>query len=193
MSHLHRAHLHRVFSFRRLVGIVALLGVSPAAFAQSTQALVLAFDGAAPVPIGPWTSVLIALTIAACALVFLRRRGASRFAQWCLLVATGGVLAVIPPVPDADALTGPILLVTSPLTLSPISCPGAVNVLTFQNATGNTTTIRGVTLTGVGGCSLSGAPGAPASAPLPNGNPACTVGLIIPNTGQCTVTLFNIT
>ena len=183
--------LHRVLSFRRLAGGIAVAVASPAALAQSTQALILAFDGATAVPISPWASVMIALAIAACALVFLRRRGASRFAQWCLLVATGGVLAVIPPVPPADALAGPIQLVTSPLTLSPITCPVAVNVLTFQNATGNVTAIRGVTLTGVGACSLSGGSSAPANVPLPNGSPACAVGLVRPNAGLCTVTVFN--
>jgi hypothetical protein len=184
------SHLHRVFSLRWCVSVFALLGLNSAALAQSTQALVLAFDDNFAVPLSPWTSVAIALVIAACALAFLRRRGASGFAQWCLLIATGGVLALLPPVPEADAVVSATPLVHSPTVITPLSCPLGTNSFLFQNATGHTTTIRGVTITGVGPCSI----GLPPEA-LPGGvqqlvAPECTVGLPLAPSDYCVVTIF---
>ena len=184
------SHLHRVFSLRWCVGIVALSGLSPAALAQSTQALILSFDDNFAVPLSPWTSVAIALIIAACALAFLRRKGASGFAQWCLLIATGGVLAVIPPVPAADAGPASIPLVRSPTTVSPLSCPGATNIIMFQNATGHATVIRGVTVTGVGPCSVGLPPEAVPSSVQQFVAPECTVGLPVDPSAYCVVTIF---
>jgi len=186
------SHLNRVISLRGCVGIAVLLGMSPAALAQSTQSLILAFDASvSQVPIGPWTSVAIALLVAGIAFAALRRRNGSRFAQLCLLAATGGALVLIPPAPNADA-NGGYILTTSPFTLTPVTCPLAQNDLYFQNGTGATTTIRGVTLTGLGACSLSGGAGlvnAPLAAPIP----ACVTGLALPNGGQCSVRLYNLT
>ena len=185
------SQLLRVFSMRRLVGIAALAGVSPAAFAA--QSLVLAFSGPQAVPIGSWTSVMIAVAIAACALLMLRRGGASRFAQWCLLIGTSGVLAVIPLAPEANAEPSSIPLVTSPVTVSPVSCPLATNTLQFQNATGQTTTIQSIQLLGSPTtCSLGGA-GVAASVPLEQPSSPCSPGLAIPNGGFCYVTIYNVT
>lgn len=183
------SHLHRVISLRWCVGIAALLGLSPAALAQSTQALILAFDDNFAVPLSPWSSVAIALIIAACALAFLRRKGASRFAQWCLLIATGGVLAVFPPVPEADAVTSATPLVHSPTVISPLACPLGTNTFLFQNATGHATTIRGVTVTGVGPCSIGLPPGV-APGVVQGVAPECTVGLPLAPSDYCVVTIF---
>ena len=185
------SRLLRMISPRPFVGTVALLGLSQAALAQSTQSLVLAFDDNFAVPLSPWSSVAIAVVIAACALVFLRRRGASRFAQWCLLAATGGVLAVMQATPEAGAITSVVLLTKSPATVSPISCPSPSSTLTFQNATGHATTIRGISLTPPnGGCTLAGAPPAAANVTLQGSATPCTVGQVIADAGQCYVTLF---
>jgi len=184
------SHLHRLFPLRWCVGIAALLGLSSAALAQSSQSLILAFDDNFAVPLSPWTSVAIALIIAACALAFLRRRGASGFAQWCLLIATGGVLAVIPPVPPADAGLATIPLVKSPAIVSPLSCPSATNIFLFQNATGHATTIRGVTVTGLGPCSVGGPPTVVPGAALEFVAPECTVGVPVNPSGYCVVTIF---
>jgi len=185
MSLLLRSH-----SLRWCAGIAALLGLTPAALAQSAQSLVLSFDDNFAVPLSPWTSVAIALIIAACALAFLRRKGASGFAQWCVLIATGGVLAVIPPVPPADAGPASIPLVKSPAVVSPLSCPSAINTILFQNATGRTTTIRGVTVSGVGPCSIGLPPSVVPEGLLGFIAPECTVGLPLAPSGYCVVTIF---
>lgn len=184
------SHLHRVLSPRWCAGIFALLGSTSAALAQSTQALILSFDDNFAVPLSPWASVAIALIIAACAMAFLRRKGASGFAQWCLLLATGAVLAVIPPVPPADAGLASTPLVKSPTTVSPISCPSATNTIMFQNATGHATTMRGVTLTGVGPCSLGLPPEAVPGSVQQLVAPECTVGLPLAPSDYCVVTIF---
>ena len=184
------SHLHRMFSLRWCVGIIAVLGLSPAALAQSTQALILSFDDNFAVPLSPWASVAIALIIAACAMAFLRRKGASGFAQWCLLLATGAVLAVIPPVPEADAVISATPLVKSPTTVSPISCPSATNSILFQNATGHATIMRGITLTGVGPCSVGGTTTVAPSVVQQFVAPECTVGLPLAPSDYCVVTIF---
>ena len=184
------SRLLRMISPRQFVGTVALLGLSQAALAQSTQSLVLSFDDNFAVPLSPWSSVAIALIVAACGLAYLRRKGASGFAQWCLLVATGGVLAVVPPVPEAGAIISATPLVHSPTTVSPLSCPGATNTILFQNATGHATTMRAITLTGVGPCSLGLPPVAAPSAVQQFVAPECTVGLPLAPSDYCVVTIF---
>jgi len=174
---------------RRLAGIsigIAAAASSSAAFAQAAQSLILTFGGNSEVPIGGWTTIGIALMLAAGALVALRRKGASRFAQLCVLAATGGVLAVVTALPGADANVLPMQLVTSPLTVSPISCP---STLTFQNATGKATTIFSVALSGPANCTLIAPPAvAPPVVAVPSVQ--CTAGLVLPAGNTCDVNLY---
>jgi hypothetical protein len=182
-------------AIRRVTGSalgVAACAVSSTAFAA--QNLILAFGNGTAIPIGGWTTIAIALMIAACSLVLARRKGASRFAQWSLLIVTGGALSLIPPAPDADAGVGN-LLVTSPFVITNVTCAFPSSTLVFQNGTGGTTTIQSVSLTGAVSCSLS-PPATPAisqalpAAPL--SFPQCTAGLQLANNASCTVTLFSL-
>ena len=169
---------------------VAACAISSTAFAA--QNLILAFGNSAPVPIGGWTTIAIALMLAASAVVLTRRKGESRYAQWSLLIVAGSALSLLPATPEVDAGVVINQLVTSPLTLSGVTCSFPSSTLTFQNATGGPTTIQSVTLSGAGGCSISPPAVSPTlAAPLPT--PQCTAGLQLANSANCTVTLFNIT
>jgi hypothetical protein len=182
-------------AFRRLTGSalgIASCVISSAALAA--QNLVLAFGNGTPVPIGGWTTIAIAPMIAVCSLALSRRKNASRFAQWSLLVVTGGALCVIPPAPDADAIVGN-LLVTSQFVITNVTCAFPSSTLTFQNGMGGPTTIQSVSLTGAVSCSLT-PPSVPANsqalpaAPAPF--PQWPAGLLLANSANCTVTLFSV-
>jgi len=60
----------------------------------------------------------------------------------------------------------------------------------FQNATGHATVIRGVTVTGVGPCSVGLPPEAVPSSVQQFVAPECTVGLPVDPSAYCVVTIF---
>jgi hypothetical protein len=179
-------------ALRRVTGsALGLAACAASSTAFAAQNLVLAFGNGAAIPIGGWTTIVIALMLAVCTLVLSRRKGASRFAQWSLLVVTGGALSLIPPAPEADAIAF-TQLVTSPLTITNVACAFPSSTLTFQNGTGGPTTIQSVSLTGAVSCSLT-PPSIPAvSQVLAGPAPQCTAGLQLAKLDVCTVTLFSL-
>jgi hypothetical protein len=179
-------------AIRRVTGSalgLAACAVSSTAFAA--QNLILAFGNGTAIPIGGWTTIAIALMIAACSLVLARRKGASRFAQWSLLIVTGGALSLIPPAPEADA-GGPNQLVTSPFVIQNVTCAFPSTIYFFENDTGGPTTIQSVRVTGQIDCSLTPPPAVSQALPAaPVSFPQCTAGLKLASLDTCTVTLFN--
>ena len=99
-------------------------------------------------------------------------------------------MAAAVPVIEADAIISATPLVHSPTTVSPISCPSATNSILFQNATGHATIMRGITLTGVGPCSVGLPPEAAPGGVQQFVAPECTVGLPLAPSDYCVVTIF---
>jgi hypothetical protein len=159
-----------------LIGATSSTGV----LAQTvTQTLTVGFSGAAPIPIGGWTTVAMAVLLALVGAVLLRRRSPAGAWFWSAALLGAGVLLALQSIRSAEALIPitPLNLTSSPAAVQFVF-PGApiqTEVL-VTNGTGGTTTILSITL-GSGPYSLFGLP-----------NP-CTVGLILAPGASCTIGL----
>jgi hypothetical protein len=161
---------------------LALIGATSAtgALAQSvTQTLTLSFSAVAPVPIGGWTAVAIAMLLAVVGGVLLRRRFPTGAWFWAAALLGTGALLALQPIRSAEASipTTPLNLITSPASVQFVfpGAPDPVNVL-VTNATGGATTILSITLT-AGPLGMAGA------------LHPCSVGLVLAVGATCTIGL----
>jgi hypothetical protein len=179
---IRRVALSRAQHRLALRASLALAGASIAtgAFAQTvTQSLTINFTGGAPVPIGGWAAIGIALILAAAAGWVLRRSRATGVWIWfAAMVGTAGLFA-LPPIGDAHAAFPPTFLdlVTNPATVV-FTFPGAPvqTEVTVTNKSGAPTTLLAITL----------APGPYSTFAV--GVP-CTVGMVLPANGTCNIGL----
>jgi len=161
---------------------LAFVGVTAATSAPAqtvVQTLTLSFPATAPVPIGGWTVVAIAVLLAVVAVAVLRRRSSTGAWLWCVALLGTGALFALQPIRSAEALipTTPLSLVTSPASVQFVF-PGAPDpvVVLVTNNTGATTTITSIVLS-------AGPLGTTGST-----NP-CSVGTILAANATCTIGL----
>jgi len=114
---------------------VALPGVVPAAFAQSTENLIIGFAQGglqAAVPLSAGLTVAIALMLAVTAFVILRRRAmrSSRLFGWPLALFVGATLAVVG---GERAISEAQAFIASP-TINLSVSPGTLDLLTYWNS-----------------------------------------------------------
>ena len=159
--------------------------VAGRASAQASQQLVLAFDGGLSIPISGYTTLGIALAVAAIGWGMLRSGRVTRF--WAVLLAVaGGALLLALPERDAVAIVPGLTvnLTTSPAIVS-IPPPGPTTLqVTATNGVGHNITIASL--------SLSSGPYTIQSVmllPTAAGISACAPGLVLAAGASCFVTL----
>jgi len=173
---------------RLALAAAAFSAVVPAAFAQTTEHLIIGFTGGTSqaVPLSPGLTVAIAAGLAVSALVVLRRRGmrGGRLFGWLLALGAGAMLAAgggERVISEARAILPPpaIDLTVNPGTLDLLDYWNS-NIdpltVTVTNATGQTVRITSVTTDNT---DLYGI-----TAPT-----TCTVTTVLAPNGTCTVTL----
>ncbi len=156
---------------------------SKGALAQTvTQTLSVGFSGAAPIPVGTWTTMAIAILLAVVAAVLLRRRSPTGAWSWSAALLGTGALLALQSIRSAEAVITitPLNLTTSPAVVQ-FMFPGApfeTEVL-VTNATGGTTKIMSISL-GSGPYIMFGLAN-PCSVGLALApGKTCTIGLMVP-------------
>lgn len=167
--------------FMASVGL-ALIGATSAtgALAQTiTQTLTISFTGPAPIPIGGWTAVVIAVLLAITGGVLLGRRSRTGGWVWCAALLGTGALLALQPIRSAEAIipVTPLNLISSPASVQFVfpGAPDPTEVL-VTNATGGTTTILSISLT-------------PGPFGMTSSSNPCTVGLVLTAGATCTIGL----
>ena len=187
----------------RVIGVAWMLALSTAgmvaaaypasAFAcpppQPAQVLCVAFSPInVPVPISDGATVAIALLLAFCAVLAMRRRVRPGLRGWISVIALGLLASALEPVGEAGALPPgpvPLDLVTSPAQLTVVNTTGSANPYLVQvsNPHHLPVTINAISLT----------PGTPApplvSYVIEPAGTTCVVGMTLPGGGACTIAL----
>ena len=162
-----------------LLGSTVLAALaSPSAMAGNS--VTISFAGDTAVPLDHWSTVLAFAMIAIAAYFLLRRQGKfGRLWQWIVLAIMAGAgtlgLQRYDLISPAYALI-PGLTFPSPSTFINIPCNGSP--FPVLNASGQTIRITGVTWSGIGTCSTTGA-----------ATPQCAPGLSLAAGANCNLQL----